>query len=293
MPHPPFTMQATPTPTLVVLLHGLRGDAAQMAGVGELARVAIPGAAVISPEYRARLHSNASPARVAAAVDDEIERYQAHWRARHVVLVGYGIGAELLRRAYLDARDRGAAWSRAVDRLVLVGAVRDGWTVSPRPSGMSRGRWLAMGAARFVGRLTGLGRLARAFERGAPFVTELEARWRSLQEHGGVPMVVELVGETDDVLARDAEGEVAVRRNAVIVRVRRSTDRDILAVDVRADGNDPETWRRADDPRRERRAALHAALTAPAVELRALARRRVPRDVIPLSAGYRGSGLGV
>lgn len=286
-------MQATPTPTLVVLLHGLRGDAAQMAGVGELARVAIPGAAVISPEYRARITSNANPARVAAGVDEEIERYHEHWRARHVVLVGYGIGAELLRRSYLDARDRGAAWSRAVDRLVLVGAVREGWTVSPAQTGMSRRMRLAIRLARLIGRLTGLGRLARAFERGAPFVTELEARWRSLEEHGGTPMMVELVGEKDDVLARDGEGEVAVRRNAAIVRVRRSTNRDILAVDVRADGNDPETWRRADDPRRERRAALHAALTAPAVELRALARRRMPRDVIPLPAGYRGSGLGV
>jgi hypothetical protein len=286
----PFTTPPDLTPTLVVLLHGLRGGAAQMAQIGDLARVAIPGAAVIAPEYRARTFSNADPARVAAAVDEEVERYHAHWRSRHVVLLGYSIGAELLRRAYLNGVDRGAAWVGAVDRLVLVGSVRDGWTVDPARHAMPRRTRAAIRLASALARTLGIGRLARSFERGAPFVTELASGWRAAEERGTAPMVVEVVGEIDEAVARVSDAAGTPRRQPTVVRVRGSTHRDILIVDTHGDPADPSTWRRADDPRRERRSALTAALTAPASELRTLARRRIPRDVIPFGPGLGARG---
>lgn len=281
------SMHAAPPPTLVVLLHGLRGNAAQMSGVAALAHVAIPGAAVLSPEYRARTFSNADAAAVAAEVDREIERYHAHWRARHVVLVGYSIGAELLRRAYLDARERGAAWVGAVDRLVLVAGVRGGWSMTPPPRHMASRTRLAIVLGHRFARLVGVGKLVRAFERSSPFVADLEARWSALEARGAAPSAVELFGDRDDVLTPAAESELASRRRTVI-RVRRSTHRDILAVDARADGSDPATWRSVDDPRRERRNVLRAALVGSMTELRGLSRRRAPREVIPLDATARG-----
>lgn len=281
------SMSPAPPPTLVVLLHGLRGNAAQMAGIAALAHVAIPGAAVLSPEYRARTFSNADAAAVAGEIDREIERYHSHWRARHVVLVGYSIGAELVRRAHLDARDRGAAWVSAVDRLVLIAGVRGGWSVTPPPRHMAPRTRLAIVMGRRFARIAGIGKLARAFERGAPFITDLEERWSALELRGAAPSVVELFGDRDDMLTPLSELEIASRRRAVI-RVRRSTHRDILAVDARPDGSDPATWRSADDPRRERRDVLRAALIGSPTELRGLARRRAPREIIPLDATARG-----
>jgi len=281
------SMHPAPAPTLVVLLHGLRGNAAQMAGVAALAHVAIPGAAVLSPEYRARTFSNADAGAVAAEIDREIERYHTHWRARHVVLVGYSIGAELLRRAYLDARERGAAWVSGVDRLVLIAGVRGGWSMTPPPRRMPPRTRIAIAFGHRLARIAGIGRLARAFERGAPFTADLDARWAALDTRGAAPAVVELFGDRDDVLTWDGGGELATRRR-VIIRVRRSTHRDILAVDARPEGSDPATWRSPDDPRRERRSVLRAALVGSPTELRGLARRRAPREIIPLDATARG-----
>jgi hypothetical protein len=146
---------------------------------------------------------------------------------------------------------------------------------------------LAIALGRLAARLVGLGRLARAFERGAPFVTQLDAHWSALEMRGMAPAVVELVGDRDEIVVANGEPELPQRRRTVI-RVRRSAHRDILAVDARPDGSDPASWRSPDDPRRERRNVLRVALVGSPTELRGLARRRAPREVIPLDATARG-----
>jgi len=206
-----------PATTLVVVVHGLKRRILET--VPPAVAEHLPQADILLPAYDAGPLSNADPVGLAAEISDAIE---AQWRRhtqqtggeyRRIVLIGHSRGALLVRKAYVFARgesqelSRGGltpaekGWPRAVERIILLAGMNRGWSLSPKPSKMSRPRWVLLRGLTAIARLTGRARLLREIRRGAPFIANLRVQWIRLNRRGPMPLTVQILGDMDDLVA--------------------------------------------------------------------------------------------
>jgi pimeloyl-ACP methyl ester carboxylesterase len=258
---------------LVVILHGLSGDAERMRSIHVLARRAYPQADILLPEYSAGPLSNTDPRVIVGALDDHIQRLHRVYDYERIVLVGHSMGSLLLRKAFLHghgaASDIGQVpgspegrWVERVDRIVLLAGMNRGWSVGSdgvEQSPMAPGRRLMASLGKRFGRLSGTGRLIRSFERGSPFVADLRVDWVRFARPGAakqgvrVPTVIQLLGDTDDVVSARDNRDVGIAKDFVFIPVPQTGHSSILDAALPTD-------RTAGTPEQQRAEKIVAAL---------------------------------
>lgn len=226
----PSEIQAGATrATLFVLVHGLRGSGPKT--WADVAPALKPHGDVIMLNYNANPPSNADPVELARAISSQIGPAYASGNYERIVLVGHSIGSLLARKAYLlsamapQSPGSMRPWAEAVERIVLLAGMNRGWDVTgkrPLDMGWLHRAYFFVGA--WFGRLTGSGRLVLGVEAGAPFVSNLRLEWMRWFAAGPqrTPLVVQLLGDIDDVVSDDDNKDLraAASKNFFWLRVR-------------------------------------------------------------------------
>ena len=194
--------------TLFVLIHGLAGNERTWEHViptlkakGDVLPMYFDGSRI----------SNVDPEDLSRKVAEEVDARVAKGRYNAVVIVGYSAGALVARRAYLIGAAKNPIWERTVTRIVLLAGMNRGWDITgKRPLDMSQGKRLMYWFGSWFGRLANRGRFILGTEMGAPFVANLRLEWmRHMREHAkSSPLVVQLLGDIDDVVSDDDNKDI-------------------------------------------------------------------------------------
>jgi pimeloyl-ACP methyl ester carboxylesterase len=86
---------------LIVFVHGYAKGNRPLEGVIRAAQQARPGADVMYFEYASQVFSNADPFRLASEMEERIRQLDSERHYERIHLVGYSMGALLLRKAYV------------------------------------------------------------------------------------------------------------------------------------------------------------------------------------------------
>jgi predicted esterase len=199
---------------------------------------------VLFLKYPSHPESNANAFQIAEQMCHAINRQFAAGTYESVILVGYSRGALLLRKAYVYghgliqdltsvAGETRAAmpWVHAVKRFVLLAGMNRGWTLRRRLPTMPIAEWLWLRFTTSIARLTGTALLLRQCENGHPFVANLRIQWLDLIR--GLPpdqrpVVIQLLGDRDDLVSGEDHRDVTVARDFIWVTVSNSTHSNIV-----------------------------------------------------------------
>jgi len=223
---------------LIVVVHGYGGNAKAMQPIQEAIRAVNPDADILQFEYPAQLFSNANLFGLASQMEAKINAHYQSRQYQRITLCGYSVGALLVRKAYVygcgSIADRPATggrhevkgptkdWTTKVDRLVLIAGMNRGWARDSKQSDVPLYKrslkWIALSIAR----LSGTGHLIRRCEKGEPFVANLRIQWLEVMrrtEAGSKPIVIQLLGDSDDVVDSEDSKDVTVARDFIWVVV--------------------------------------------------------------------------
>ena len=170
---------------LVVVLHGWVGSPKQMRHVADSARREYPAADILLPHYPANVFSNADPYLIANSIEAHINDLQEERNYDEIVLVGFSMGALLIRKVFLwghggpwAAHRRPTAtaphdWVKKVSRIVLLAGQNRGWSITgqsddPRCRPMPAPRRFAHWVVQRFATAIGTGDFIMSGERGAP-----------------------------------------------------------------------------------------------------------------------------
>jgi len=254
--------------TLVVFMRGLAG-AGRTEALSKFVRSAYPDADFLTSTVTPSTFANIDPYLLSDIMEQDIA--SAYGRAHYdrIVLVGFSMGAAVLRKALVWGhgweQDRTAQqgrheWVDHVERFVSLAGLNRGWSIEEKPE--SR-RWYIQSEyyiAEKIARLTGTGGMLLSMQRGAPFVADLRVQWMNMTREQAkpdaavkLPFVVHLLGDIDDVVAREDSQDINVATDTKFITLLRTDHAGMADVE----GDDPYT--------RERREKIFGALTkAPA-----------------------------
>ena len=299
---------------LFVFIHGYSRSATRRDRIVALAREAWGGDVdILAPEYRGGAISNLEPVQLAREISvliaEAAEEREAEVDGGYtdITLCGFSAGALLIRKAVVygfgsledhpfaeDGALTARAWEMHVipklDRLVLLAGMNRGWSYRSRPRHMAWWKFLLVKLGILAGRLRMFGRFVMALERGRPFVANLRVQWIRLhQRAAGLPEVIQLLGEYDDVVDREDNKDLLGSPDFVFIPVVGTGHANILNFDDDADG-------------RHRHELVGAALANPIDELRSeysvatsqlrsaeLGVREVPANLVFLMHGIRAN----
>jgi pimeloyl-ACP methyl ester carboxylesterase len=237
---------------LIVLAHGLKQGAEGLGGIRRAVREVKPQAHIVSFDYNRHLFSNASPFLIAERMDDKLDALQNARSYQRIVLVGYSMGALLVRKALVygcgsvedlpsngeacRARREPRGWVKQVERLVLLAGMNRGWSGDKRPADMPWRRWIGVAAGMLVCKWTHTGLLIRQCMKGQPFVSNLRLQWLEVMRQAdrlgiGRPSVIQFLGDTDDVVSSKDSRDVTVARDFIWVKVPNTGHRGLVEVE--------------------------------------------------------------
>jgi hypothetical protein len=157
--------------------------------------------------------------------------------ADEVLLVGHSIGGLLVRHAYLlDAGLTGEPahgtyeWTDKVRRIVLLAAPNAGFVTSRLPI------WLRplFATASALGAFT-----VEQIQAGSTYITELRLRWiDAFNDMQSPPIVVQVLGDRDDIVGRDDSLDVEFMRGATRVDVPGAAHADLVDLGSVGDPNE-------------------------------------------------------
>jgi pimeloyl-ACP methyl ester carboxylesterase len=223
---------------LLVIVHGYTGNIRSMDDVRAAAHEERPNADLLLLEFPAQAFSNADCFRVSDSICNIIKRYDDEKHYTRIRLVGFSIGALLVRKAYVyghghieditpeaelpsELRDP-MEWVQKVDRIILLAGMNRGWTVREKPRAMRWNRAMCYRIGTLFGKWTGTARLIRQCERGEPFVANLRIQWLDVMHSiasDKQPTVVQLLGRVDDVVSDEDNRDVTVCKDFIFVPV--------------------------------------------------------------------------
>jgi len=292
---------------LIVVVHAYKQGVANMADVSKAIDEARPDADILLVKYPASLFSNADCNEIAERLCQTIHEVWKTGKYNGVELVGYSMGALLARKAYVYGMGRtedldsdpnapyfvrdSLDWAKNTNRLVLLAGMNRGWTTRSRPDGMGRLRMWQFKLGKAVGVLTGTAKLIRQCEAGQPFVANLRMQWLEAQKTRS-PVVVQLLGDEDDIVTREDERDIAVSKGFVWVQLSGTGHEN--AADFRGNKGEPLSIYYAKQRERKFKQALG---NEEALELLRRASPRLPseedKDVVTGVVVLHGSGIWV
>jgi alpha-beta hydrolase superfamily lysophospholipase len=233
---------------LVVLLHGFNKGPDSIDGVRALVRRIYPAADIMIPQLPFDYDSRADLEVVAEQLIQRIDKMNQEHGYLHIILAGYSMGGILARKLWVLAHgaqfdgtvepDRFDDWPGRIDRIVLLAGMNRGWSIGSAIRG--NGRWLMFSAGAAAGHLlSAIGFEPAVFDvrRGAPFLTRMRLQWleverkvRESEAPGKLPIVIQLLGTEDDIVAPTDHIDLA-SGNFHYVEVKGTGHAQILAAD--------------------------------------------------------------
>lgn len=223
---------------LIVLVHAYLGNVKMMGPVQHAIRAVRPDADILQFEYPAQLFSNANLFALAWQMEAGIDAHQRAKQYERITLCGYSIGALLVRKAYVygcgsvaDAPGTAGTravtgptkdWTTKVDRLVLLAGMNRGWDRDSKQKDVPFYKRSLLWLGLTIARLSGTGHLLRHCEKGEPFVANLRLQWLEVMRRtapSSKPIVIQLLGDSDDVVSSDDSKDVTVARDFIWVVV--------------------------------------------------------------------------
>ena len=229
--------------SLIVFVHGYTDRARKYDAILGEVKAAHPNADILQPLYwTGFLHGlfhNEDPFDIASEIETLID--EAYTKSlerrkpyRKIILIGYSMGALLVRKAYVYGRgseeDRPGSpdftppneWTNQVERIILLAGLNRGWSFEERPSSMSpvlyvSTRYLLLPLARALP----AGRILKAIERGSPFVANLRVQWiRLIQKNRNrVAPVVQLLGSVDNLVDEEDDADLYIHEDFIFIPV--------------------------------------------------------------------------
>jgi predicted esterase len=257
---------------LIVVVHHYTGSSNAMADVRAAIQEVRPNSDLLMTEYPAATFSNGDCFQIAEQLCRAVNDAWAGGAYSGVEFVGYSMGALLVRKAYVYGWGRvedldpnpdapashraPQAWVTNTTRFVLLAGMNRGWTTRTRPNGMGFGNWLLYNTGKAIGVLTGTARLIRQCEAGEPFVANLRMQWLDIHRinHGHRPLVIQLLGDDDNLVTREDERDVSVSKDFVWVQL--SGTRHGNAGDFHGDTKDAKSVLYASERKRKFQKAL-------------------------------------
>lgn len=223
----------------------------------EAIREVRPTADIINFDYSRTVFSNANPFRIAEKIEEEIDTRHTQHEYKKITLLGYSLGALLIRKAYVygcgNVADAPSAavdaavsrepkdWVKVCSRFVLLAGMNRGWNpdYSRTETGLSRRMTFTLGL--WLAKLSHTGLLLRRAIRGEPFVANLRLQWlevmRNAEEIGLKRLrVIQLLGDGDDVVSVEDSRDVTVARDFVWVTVNNTGHFEMCKLDASATG---------------------------------------------------------
>lgn len=230
---------------LVVAMRGLAGGGSVTALEGFLRRT-FPDAELLFSTYEPSPFANIDPYRLANTIEHAIHDAYTARRYKRIVLVGYSMGAMILRKALVwghgieeDRHHLGAQgkreWVDRVERFVSLASVNRGWTMDPKPDNMGAATYVSYLVAEKFARLTRTGKLILGMQQGSPFIADLRVQWIRLArdpavQTGGrkLPLVVHLLGDIDDIVSRADSQDIGVAKDTRFITLKNTDHLNIV-----------------------------------------------------------------
>jgi pimeloyl-ACP methyl ester carboxylesterase len=227
---------------LIIVLHAWHQALERLADLQRLVQENLPDADLDIPSLPLGLFS----CKNLQDLSNEIaSRLDVHWRKRceqdengyeEIFLVGHSAGATLARTVYLcglgtDLSADGMAtgeprpWVNRVRRIILFAAFNRGWEVSYLAQGWSAfGFALGRRIALLLNRVFGFAHIGLQLYRGSRFINEMRLRWQWFEQQRQErqqpwPLVIQLLGSRDDLIAPDDSVDIATGHNFVYLDV--------------------------------------------------------------------------
>jgi pimeloyl-ACP methyl ester carboxylesterase len=134
---------------------------------------------------------------------------------------------------------------KRVDRLVLLAGTNRGWSHEDPPKEITLWKKALNSFGMFIGTLSGTGLLVRQIQRGEPFVANLRLQWldvmsRAKDPKSGLkqPVVVQLLGDKDDVVSKEDNRDVTVAKDFIWVGVSNTNHANVVNLDQPGAGAD-------------------------------------------------------
>ncbi len=239
---------------LIVVVHGFARGSRPMEGLIRALRESRPGSDIGHFEYASQTFSNASPFVIAAQMEETIRGLHAERGYQRIRLVGYSMGAQLVRKAYVygagSVEDWPYAdpsrptlrqpqeWVRHVDRFVLLAGMNRGWSQEEPPKTLPLLKSIVNSVGFFIGKLSGTGHLILDLRRGEPFVANLRLQWLDVMKRANNPdsglvrpTVVQLLGDQDNIVGPDDNRDVTVAKDFIWVGVSNTNHSNVVDVE--------------------------------------------------------------
>ena len=218
-----------------------------------------PTADIINFDYSRTVFSNNDPFQIAEKIEEDIDDRHRKNQYKKITLLGYSLGALLIRKAYVYgcgsvadapsvAADAAASrepkeWVKCVTRFVLLAGMNRGWKPDYRRTQTGWFQRFYFGLGLWLAKLSHTGLLIRKAIRGQPFVANLRLQWlevmRTAEEKGLMrPRVVQLLGDRDDVVDEEDSRDVTVARDFVWVKVNNTGHFQMCKLDSSATGQE-------------------------------------------------------
>ncbi|HEV8543588.1 MAG TPA: alpha/beta hydrolase [Verrucomicrobiae bacterium] len=229
---------------LVAIAHGYARGGKSMEGISRAIREVCPDADILRFDYNRHLFSNRRPNQIAAEMDDKLNELQDARKYERIILVGFSMGALLIRKAYVygcgsiadspvadglrETQCAPRAWVKQVRRLVLLAGMNRGWNPQNRARYSPYAQRFVVHLFWVLARLTKTGGLIKGTMRGEPFVANLRLQWlevmRTAEKNGlARPRVIQFLGDSDDVVTAQDSRDVTVARDFIWVVVNNTT----------------------------------------------------------------------
>jgi predicted esterase len=243
--------------SLVVLVHGYDKDPARLADIKKEINTQLPNADLLWPAYEEGNNSNSNPLEISgnieALIDDTYnEKLTKGGPYKKIILVGYSIGALLLRKAYVHglgikenylSRSPAHDWTRHVERIILIAGMNRGWSLEERPEDMNAIKFHFYRALLPLFRVLPFWKFLKSFERGTPFVANLRLQWvRFIREtpEQAAP-VLQLLGSVDDLVTARDDTDLYIHRDFIFMPVQGAGHNSLIQFDDTAIGRRSKT----------------------------------------------------
>ena len=233
--------------TLVAVVHGVSGRAS-VEGLLALIQETFPRADCLMLDYDSRAYGNSDPYTVANVLEERLHEAFTQSHYQHVILVGHSAGGAILRKAFVwacgeeeDRHDRGARgarpWAKSVLRIVMLAGINRGWSVEEKQKNMGWSKYAALRSSLTVARWFGIAKFTRSIYRGSPFISDTRVQWLRLSRSDAVvqgsepfPQVIQLLGDSDDLVSREDGMDLVASRGTVFKTLSQTTHSDITQV---------------------------------------------------------------
>jgi pimeloyl-ACP methyl ester carboxylesterase len=236
---------------LIVLLHGSSTNAQSFCYVSQIVHQELSDADLLIPEFPAGIFSTTDCLIVVGDVVRLIDWFEGQKKYNQIVLVGFSMGALLVRKVYVCACGeiekapfekelagfkQPKAWAQKVERIVLLAGTNRGWQISHHlslPNAFIQSLGVVLGNL-----MTLVGRKPMLFNirRGAPFITQLRIQWLAMLYEApnrdvGDALTVQLLGSIDDVVSPEDNIDLVTGSQFIYLDVPKTGHFNILVMD--------------------------------------------------------------